>query len=130
MNEKFKFIKYIEVKNDMYLNGIAEIEVCVPIVLRYKHAKKKEGGDFFVAASYAVEENGAKRYLPAFEIDSRKMNEEIMSEIRRQIHGGGNFHREPISEAVQLELTKRAQDSRPSAGLPSVFDTTGEGMPF
>lgn len=86
MNEQYRFISYTPTPNDLYTTGLVEVEVNIPVVLRYKRAKDKQGHDFYVSASHNIQESGGnKSYKPSFEIDSRNMSEKILTMIRQKV---------------------------------------------
>ena len=90
MNNQPKFIKYTPTPNDKYnMLGIAEILVDIPVIIRYKHVKSKDGsGSFFCPPSLSTEDSlGEKKYMSVFEPDIRKSEEELLQEfIRNEVH--------------------------------------------
>lgn len=83
MIPNYEFLNYKSTPGDPYLLGLATVRLMGKIILRFKHVKTKDGtGDFFTAASYSITDNGEKKYLPSFMLDSRADEELLMDFVR------------------------------------------------
>ena len=85
MND-FQFIDFTPTPHDKYgMLGIATVRLYGKIVQRYKLTLSKNGAEFFCAPSFSIEENGQKKYLPAFFLDSRFDEEALIKFIRYNV---------------------------------------------
>lgn len=83
MTPNYEFLSYKATPTDPYMLGVATVRLMGKIVLRFKHVKTKDGsGDFFTSASYTVTENGEKKYMPCFMLDSRSDEELLIDFVR------------------------------------------------
>lgn len=83
MSSEFQFISYTPAHYEDNMLGIAKVKAYGKIELRYKHLKKKDGGGtFFSIANYALTDDGEKKYIPSFLIDSRSDEEMLMDCLR------------------------------------------------
>jgi hypothetical protein len=123
---QYQFISYKPTPMDQYMMGVATVRLYGKVVLRFKHVKTKDGkGDFFTAPSYSIDENGEKKYLQSFMLDSRAEDEELMDFVRE----GYKAHCRAKSAPVQSEplvfpfgLTDPQNYQVPQANQP--------GLPF
>lgn len=112
---EIRFKKYIPTVGDSYMEGVVEVEAYVPVILRYKKAKNKDGGHFFVPPSVAIDDGtGTKKYLGGHDIDSRSVNEAVIEIIKANILKKDTY----ASQHVQMSFGESA---------PSVFN---DNAPF
>lgn len=82
---KIEVTKYLHTPGAKFL-GLADVLLDEKILLRFKIVEGKGGkGSYPVAASYCVETTEGNIFYPAFMIDSRIIQEEIDSQIRKKI---------------------------------------------
>ena len=82
----FEFMNYTPTPGDKYHLGIISIRYLRKIILNYKIVPKKDGsGTFFAVQNYPIEENGEKKYKPAFMLDSRGDEEQCQDFLRTQM---------------------------------------------
>jgi hypothetical protein len=131
LNDYFEFISWTETPNDKYgMIGIAEILVkgIVPIILRLKQTKAKDGGLFFCSASYTIEENGQKKYVNAAELDSRKYHAALMEFIESSVKSYKSS-RQAVSSPPPIEKNYHQQSFFDAASSPSRVQED-EKLPF
>jgi hypothetical protein len=111
---QYEFLGYKATPTDLYMLGVASVRLYGKVVLRYKHVKTKDGtGDFFTSPSYSVAEDGEKKYMQAFMLDSRSDEESLMDFVRKHAKAAIANSRNPMPtqeaifsqpEAVQQDL--------------------------
>lgn len=128
MNQNFEFISYKSTPGDQYMIGIATVKLFGKVLVRFKHVKKKDGnGDFFAMQSYAITEDGQKKYLECVLLDSRGDEELLMEAVRE------GYRKSVQRQSVQAPAQNLSQPSflQAASGTlnnePSVFDPS---MPF
>ena len=96
MNQ-YEFISYKPTPGDQYMLGVATVRLYGKVVLRYKHVKTKDGaGDFFTCPSYTITDDGEKKYMQAFMLDSRSDEETLMEIIRKGYRASLQQAKNPI----------------------------------
>lgn len=124
----YEFISYKPTPTDQYMLGIATIRVYGKIILRFKHAKTKDGtGEFFVPATYSItDEDNKKVYISAFMIDSRSEEEELQLLIRKGVRNALAAQSRPIQQSASVYAT--------GVPVPPEFDAiptpTQQELPF
>lgn len=82
---KFEFLGYEHTLDDKYIIGIATVKVMVPVILKYKKVKTKNGdGTFFTSPSYTIDNHGEKKYVNSHMLDSRADEEILLDLIRKK----------------------------------------------
>ena len=100
---QFQFMSYKSTPADQYMLGVASVRLYGKLILRFKHVKTKDGkGDFFTSPSYGVDEDGQKKYLQAFILDSRAEDEELMDVVRQGYKAYCQQMSAPYAAAVPL----------------------------
>jgi hypothetical protein len=121
MNQNFEFISYKSTPGDQYMIGIATVKLFGKVLVRFKHVKKKDGnGDFFAMQSYAITEDGQKKYLECVLLDSRSDEELLMDAVREGYRK--SMQRQSVQEAPVFSQIPLSTNTN-----PSVFDPS---MPF
>ncbi len=86
MNSNFEFLGYKAVANDPYLLGVATVRLYGKVVVKFKHAKSKDGRDsFFAAPSITLAGIERKEYIKAFQLDSVSDNEMLENFVRSHV---------------------------------------------
>lgn len=81
----FEFIAYKSYPQDQYTMGIATVRAYGKLILKFKHVRKKDGGNFFCAHQMQVTDDAEKKNVPSFMLDSRAEEEMLMEFIRENV---------------------------------------------
>jgi len=117
---QYEFIAYKPTPSDQYMLGVATVRLYGKVILRYKHVKTKDGtGDFFTSPSYSVSEDGEKKYLQAFLLDSRSDEEQLQDLIRRGVKAAIQAARNPVAQSQSIfDFSQGATGVSPQLPFP------------
>lgn len=99
--KNFEVCKFEKNEDGSNCVGSVDVRLEIPVILRYKIIKKKDGsGVFYAPPSFKITQNGEDRYLPAFVIDSNYQSDEIRAEIQTFLHNLKEKQRGSLSNPV------------------------------
>lgn len=84
---KFELISYKVYPQDQYVEAVAKVRIDGKHIVGYALKKTKDGGKFWAPASISVTDNGEKKYIAGYMLDSRAeeelLNEFIIDSVRQ-----------------------------------------------
>lgn len=82
-----ELISYKEYPHDQYTKAVCTIRIDGKHCVSYGKKMTKQGNEFWAPATHNVTENGEKKYVEGYLLDSRMEEREVMEFVR---NAGGN----------------------------------------
>lgn len=83
--DNVEFISYELTMDDPYAIGIATVKLYDMIIIRLKLTRMKDGRQFLAKPSFQLMENGEKRSVEAFFLDSQLKDKQLIDYVKEQI---------------------------------------------
>ena len=128
---KFELISYKVYPQDQYVEAIAKVRIEGKHIVSYALKKTKDGGKFWAPPSISITDNGEKKYVSGYMLDSRaeeEMLNDFIVDAVRQSQAKGSLSQASVFDA-------RATPSSANSGYSvqtsnSGVAAEGEVLPF